>query len=85
MPSKTDAEINVETNRARDKPRQIDTRRAVVKEGVKGGGKLPPWGSEVRNSSEIWNGGTEERRKDLHARPKGSADSHFPKIHSFQK
>ena len=37
---------------------QTCTRRAVAKEGVKGGGKPRPWGSEVWKSSE--NGGTEE-------------------------
>ena len=45
---------------ARGRPREAETRRAVAKEGVRGGVKPPPWGSEVWKSSEVWNGGTEE-------------------------
>ena len=33
MPSKIDAEVNVEKTRARDRPGQTGTRRAVAKEG----------------------------------------------------
>ena len=58
MPSTIDVEIHVEKSSARDRPRQNATRGAVAKEGVKGGGNPPPWGSEKLGDLERRNEGT---------------------------
>ena len=63
---KTDAGIDIETSRDRGWRGTKYPRRAVPKDGGKGGGKPPPWGSEVWKSSEVWKlrtsekGGTEQ-------------------------
>ena len=60
-------------------------RRAGSQEGGRGGGKPPPWGSEVWKSGfKDWKKkAKQERKKDLHARPVGRRIDSGPSFYFY--